>query len=171
MATALIKSAKEKFNSASTNTDLAAPISPTNPEVISLVLSKLEAPKVVYDLGCGDGRWLVAFAKAFDCRCVGIDIDKSRLAMARSAIERENLADKIEVREGSVFDDIAGIDDADVVVVYLFRDAMRRINHKFKGKSGLTIVSIGFALRGDDVACCTWEGKVQGIHVYIYKIK
>jgi len=37
----------------------------------------------VIDLGCGDGRWLSAISRRVDCACFGVEIDDSRLSLAR----------------------------------------------------------------------------------------
>ena len=39
---------------------------------------------VVYDLGCGDGRIVIAAARKFGARGVGIDIDPALVARAQS---------------------------------------------------------------------------------------
>jgi cyclopropane fatty-acyl-phospholipid synthase-like methyltransferase len=39
---------------------------------------------VVVDLGCGDGRIVVAAAKKYGCRAVGYDFDPERVRLARA---------------------------------------------------------------------------------------
>ena len=54
-------------------------------DIASRVLQDLNpsASQIVIDLGCGDGRWLNAFAKKLDCLCIGVDIDSDRLVIAK----------------------------------------------------------------------------------------
>src|SRR5665213_1222099 len=40
-----------------------------------LELAKVKSSDIVYDLGCGDGRIVIAAAKRYGARGVGIDID------------------------------------------------------------------------------------------------
>ena len=53
--------------------------SPTPADVVErmLALAKVGPSDVVYDLGCGDGRIVIAAAQRFGARGVGIDIDAS----------------------------------------------------------------------------------------------
>src|SRR5215207_10666723 len=57
---------------------------PTPPEVVAKMLEMANVTKddVVYDLGCGDGRIVIAAAKQFGARGVGIDIDPARIKEA-----------------------------------------------------------------------------------------
>ena len=43
----------------------------------------------VVDFGCGDGRWLIAINKKFDCYCFGIEKDGDRLEVCREKIKTE----------------------------------------------------------------------------------
>ena len=43
----------------------------------------------VVDLGCGDGRWLIAFHKRFNCCCFGIEKDLNRLDVCRERVRVE----------------------------------------------------------------------------------
>ena len=52
--------------------------------LIATVGKHLGPADVVYDLGCGDGRVLLALAKHTPCRCVGVDIDPLLIASAES---------------------------------------------------------------------------------------
>jgi len=43
--------------------------------VVNAGLEKLLKPTktdVLIDLGCGDGRWLIAAAKKYGCRCIDV---------------------------------------------------------------------------------------------------
>src|SRR5262249_12802888 len=54
---------------------------PTPPEVVEamLKLAKVGKDDVVYDLGCGDGRMVIAAVKAGAKKGIGIDLDPQRL--------------------------------------------------------------------------------------------
>ena len=47
-----------------------------------LKLANVQRTDVVYDLGCGDGRIVIAAAREFGARGVGIDIDPDRIREA-----------------------------------------------------------------------------------------
>jgi precorrin-6B methylase 2 len=58
-----------------------APYVPSSPEVVDrmLTLAKVGPKDVLYDLGCGDGRIVIAAAKKYGARGVGVDIDPERI--------------------------------------------------------------------------------------------
>lgn len=41
---------------------------------------------IVYDIGCGDGRFVITCASRCGCRCVGIEIDEERAVEARAKV-------------------------------------------------------------------------------------
>src|SRR6266581_4530625 len=58
----------------------------TPPDAVDKMLEMAQVTKddVVYDLGCGDGRIVIAAAKKYGCQAVGIDIDPERVKEARA---------------------------------------------------------------------------------------
>lgn len=66
-----------------------------------LKMAKIQKGDVLYDLGCGDGRIVIAAAKAHGIRGVGLDIDPQRIKEAReNADGRSGVARPVR-REGS----------------------------------------------------------------------
>ena len=70
---------------------------PTPPDVVDamLKLAKVTSSDVVYDLGSGDGRILIAAAKTYGARGVGIDIDPERTREATANARASGVADKV----------------------------------------------------------------------------
>ncbi len=69
-----------------------APYVATPPDVVDrmLRLASVGSNDVVYDLGCGDGRIVIAAAQQFGARGVGVDIDPVRIAEAqRNAVQAQ----------------------------------------------------------------------------------
>jgi len=91
---------------------------PTRDTVIEAMLkaAKVTPDDVVYDLGCGDGRIVVAAAK-LGARAVGIDIDPQRVKEANDNIQKNAVSAKAEIRQGDLFE--ADIREATVVTLYL----------------------------------------------------
>src|ERR1700680_4339337 len=56
-----------------------------------LKLAGVKASDVVYDLGCGDGRIVIAAAKDYGAHGVGIDIDPQRIQEARENARRSSV--------------------------------------------------------------------------------
>mmetsp|Transcript_15642 Transcript_15642/g.33058 ORF Transcript_15642/g.33058 Transcript_15642/m.33058 type:complete len:203 (+) Transcript_15642:60-668(+) len=161
----------------SSPSQLAAPISPTPNLIIEvfLPLLGLSDDSFLVDLGCGDGRWLIAANKQFGCRCLGIDVDEERLERARKSICENGLGEEaVQVRRQDVFEfakECDEIREADVVVLYLFREAMVEMGALLRRRVSLgerrrvQILSVGFALVGWN---SVREEKINGIRVYLY---
>lgn len=141
---------------------------PTPNEVIEKMLdmAKVTPKDVVYDLGCGDGRIVIAAAKK-GARAVGIDIDPQRISEANANAKLEKVTDKVRFIENDLFE--ADISEATVVTLYL----LNRLNEKLKPKllkdlkPGTRVVSHAFDM-GD------WQpeqkAQVGGTHVYLWRI-
>jgi SAM-dependent methyltransferase len=117
------------------------------PENVVAAMLKLAGAKktdVVYDLGCGDGRIVIAAARDYGAHGVGIDIDPERIQEARDNARKagvESLA-KFEVKD--LFD--TDLHDATVVALYLLPDVNLRLRPKLLSelKPGARIVSHDF---------------------------
>lgn len=73
---------------------------------------------VLYDVGCGDGRVLIAAAKRYGCRCVGIEIDEEVADLARVRCYRAGFGpDRIRIITG----DAADYELTGATYVYLFQ--------------------------------------------------
>src|SRR5229473_2608779 len=56
-----------------------------------LELANLKPGETLYDLGCGDGRILIAAAEKYKAKAVGIEISPKLAAEASARIDREGL--------------------------------------------------------------------------------
>jgi SAM-dependent methyltransferase len=121
---------------------------PTPPEVVDgmLKLAEVTSSDVVYDLGSGDGRIVIAAAKTFGARGVGIDLDPMLVAEATRNARQAGVADRVRFIEGDIFE--ADISQATVVTLYL----LSAINEKLRPKllrelgAGTRIVSHWFRM-------------------------
>jgi SAM-dependent methyltransferase len=141
------------------------------PEVVveaMLKLAHVTKDDVIYDLGCGDGRFIVTAAKRFGARGVGIDIDPERIAEARANARKEGVSGRVRFVEQDLFE--ADIHEATVVTLYL----LPSLNLKLRPKlwkdlaPGTRIVSHAFDM-GD------WKPEqtqlVDGRDIYLWRIK
>ncbi len=64
------------------------PYVPTKEPVLDemLRMAQVKSGDVLYDLGCGDGRIVIAAAQRFGIRGVGVDIDPERITVRRKVI-------------------------------------------------------------------------------------
>ena len=121
------------------------PYVPTPEQVVDgmLSISKVGPKDVVYDLGSGDGRIVIAAARQ-GARGVGIDIDPQRIKEARENARKAGVAARAEFREGDLFK--ADISEATVVTLYLLPRVNLELRPKLltELKPGTRIVSHGF---------------------------
>ena len=142
---------------------------PTPPEVVDAMLkmAKVKKDDLVYDLGCGDGRIVIAAAKQYGARGVGIDLDPKRIKEARANAERAGVTDKVTFILGDLFQQ--DLSDANVVTLYLLSELNLRLRPKLlrELKPGSRVVSHNFSM-GD------WkpdqEADVNYNHIYYWVI-
>jgi len=114
-----------------------------------LTMAKVTKSDVVYDLGCGDGRILIAAAKRFGARGVGIEIDPGLVKQARAAVTKAGVGDKVTIIEGNLFDPAIKIGDATVVTLFLLESLNQRLREtrlQTELKPGTRIVSNAFTM-------------------------
>jgi SAM-dependent methyltransferase len=122
------------------------PYVPTTPEAVQAMLKLADVKKtdVVYDLGCGDGRIVIAAAKTYGARGVGIDIDPERIKEAKENARKEGVEALVRFEENDLFK--ADIHEASVVTLFLLNSVNLRLRPKLLAdlKPGTRIVSNTF---------------------------
>jgi SAM-dependent methyltransferase len=144
------------------------PYVPTPPEVVSamLELARVDSDDVVYDLGSGDGRILIAAAQRYGARGVGIDIDPARIREAAENARAGGVAHLVSFVEQDLFE--ADISDATVVMLYL----LPSINYSLRPKllrelrPAARIVSHAFGM-GDWAPVETRHVAGRTIHLWV----
>lgn len=103
---------------------------PTTHEVVNRMLQMAEVGPgdVVYDLGCGDGRIVIAAAKEFGARGVGIDIDPKLVRVARANAKAAGVEHRVRFEVGDLFE--ADLRNASVVTLYLLPSMNRKLRPK-----------------------------------------
>ncbi|HUF80111.1 MAG TPA: methyltransferase domain-containing protein [Burkholderiales bacterium] len=116
---------------------------PTPPDVAQamLRLAGVKAGDSVYDLGCGDGRIVIAAARQFDARGVCVDIDPQRIAESRENAREAGVADRIVFLTQDLL--AADISGATVVMLFLSPELNLRVRPKLlrELRPGARIVS------------------------------
>jgi SAM-dependent methyltransferase len=112
------------------------PYEPTPPEVVEVMLSLAEVRSgdIVYDLGCGDGRIVIAAVKRPGVRGVCVDIDPERTAESRRNAAIAGVADRITFRTEDLFE--ARFDDATVVMLFLWPEINLRLRPRLRRELG-----------------------------------
>lgn len=123
-----------------------APYVPTTEAGVDamLNLARVTSADVVYDLGCGDGRIVIAAARNFGARGVGIDFDPARIAEAKENARRAGVEKLVRFERRDFF--ATDIREATVVTLFLLPDVNLRLRPKLMRelKPGTRVVSNTF---------------------------
>jgi SAM-dependent methyltransferase len=134
-----------------TGPDPQVPYFPSTDEAVlgMLKLARTGPGDVVYDLGCGDGRIVIAAAKEFGARGVGVEIDPEPLRMAVYNARRAGVEDRVRFVRGDLFE--ADVGDATVVTLFLFESLNRMLLPKLlkELKPGTRIVAHRYGFGAD----------------------
>jgi hypothetical protein len=102
---------------------------------------------IVYDLGSGDGRIVIAAVRDFGARrAVGIEIDPNRIEESRKNAQKARVADKVKFIKGDLF--TSDFSEATVVNLFLGHEANIKLRPKLLAalKPGTRIVSHQFGM-------------------------
>jgi SAM-dependent methyltransferase len=129
----------------------------TTPDAIvakMLEMAGISKDDVVYDLGCGDGRIVIAAARIYGARGVGIDIESQRIAESRANAKRAGVEALVEFRCQDVLR--ADISAATAVTVYLLPEALELVRPKLERelRPGTPVVSHDYTIAG-------WEDRLK----------
>jgi SAM-dependent methyltransferase len=144
------------------------PFVPTPENVVDkmIELAGVKKGDVVYDLGSGDGRIVIAAAKR-GAKAVGFEIDPDLVAESRANIQKAGVQESAEIRNQDILTvDLSG---ASVVTMYLLPDVNLKLrpNLQKQLKPGSRIVSHAFDM-GD------WKAdkveQINGRTIYLWTI-
>ena len=149
---------------------------PTPQEVVEKMLDMVKVQKgdVVYDLGCGDGRIVVAAAKR-GAKATGWDINPERVKEAVENVKKNNVEQNAKIIHDDIFTlDLSG---ANVVTLYLLTSLNEKLIPQLeKLKPGSRIVSHDFSMPGvkpdqvvDDFTC--QDGGSHTIYLWTTPLK
>ncbi len=131
---------------AQTDSVQTPPFVTTPPEVVDrmLALAGTTPADYVVDLGSGDGRIVIAAAKKFGAKGLGLELDPKLVALSREKAKAEGVADRAEFRVQDVLR--ADFFSATVVTVYLLPWLMAQLSPMFLDglKPGSRIVTHAF---------------------------
>lgn len=135
-----------------------------------LKMARITRDDVVYDLGCGDGRIVVAAARRYGCRAVGYDLDPLRVREARENVAKHRVGHRVTIEQKDVLH--ADLQAASVVTLYLGTEINARLIPQLeKLRPGARIVSHDFpfgALTPDKVVQMTSRGDRARHTIYLW---
>jgi len=148
--------------------DLDVPYVQTKEAVVAemINLAGVGSGDRVVDLGCGDGRIVIAAAEK-GARGVGVDLDPDRIQESRNNAKRAGVDGRVSFVQGNLFD--ADLSGATVVTLYLLPSVNLQLRPKLLRElsPGTRIVSHDFSMedwRPDDVR------DLPGDRVYLWVV-
>lgn len=147
--------------------DVAFLESPESVVTAMLELAQVGERDIVYDLGSGDGRIVIAAAATYGARGVGIEVQPELVEQSNDNAFEAGVADRVRFVEGDFFEQ--DFSEATVVVIYLHPKVNRRLRPLFSGKlaPGTRIVSHKYEIRD-------WTPvkriKVEGRPIFLYVV-
>jgi len=149
---------------------------PTPTEAVSAMLEMADVgpDDVVFDLGCGDGRIVIAAVKERDAkRGVGVDLDPLRIVESNENANAEGITDRVKFFEQNLFD--TDLSEATVVALYLLSSINERLRPKLFDEldPGSRVVSHAFSMgdwEADENRSVPVDGDSSSVEVYYWMI-
>ena len=118
----------------------------TIPRILSF--AELKQEETLCDLGCDDGRILIAAAKEYSANGIGVEIDPIKFGLACLLVKFKQVDAQVKIIRGNIFQFVPQA--ADVIYLYLTHQAMDKLFPEIlkKLKPTVRIVSYRFCIRG-----------------------
>jgi tRNA G37 N-methylase Trm5 len=136
-----------------------------------LDMASIRRSDVVYDLGCGDGRIVVAAATRFGCRGVGYDINPLRIKESLENVRKNRVERLVKIKQADIFE--LDLSEVDVVMLYLLPSMNTQLIPQLQQlKPGARIVCHNYDIEG-----MTYDNYAEvrsledGVKHYIYVYK
>lgn len=157
-----------------------APFVPSPMPVVEamLALAGVTDKDVVYDLGSGDGRVVIAAAKRYGAHAVGLEIDPALVEKARQKAQHEGVEHLVEFRQQDVT--TADFSEATVVTLYMFPEVNRLLKPRLQRqlRPGARVVSSQFDLGDWEPSAffnirveTEWDRRLRQYTLYLWRIE
>jgi SAM-dependent methyltransferase len=155
------------------------PFVPTPHKIVErmLALAEVGPEDLVVDLGSGDGRIVIAAAKEFGARAIGVEIDRSLVEQAEASARKHGVANRVRFVARDLFD--ADLREATVLTLYLLPETNRKLLPKILAEmpAGARVVSHRFHVgdwRPESMAIVDveddWSATGPDRELYLYRV-
>jgi precorrin-6B methylase 2 len=157
--------------------DIAPDLAPFFPTPMNIVgemlrMAEVQATDVVYDLGCGDGRIVIAAATTYGARGVGVEYDPEVAQRAIENVRNRNVEHLVDIIIGDATK--VDVSAASVVTLYLLPDTIAAVRPRLEEllRSGSRVVSHNAEMPGwKTVRVETFNDDAGRVHnLYLYEI-
>jgi len=137
-----------------------------------LEVANLKPGEVIYDLGCGDGRILIAAASKYKAKGVGIEISEHLARTAAEHVKKAGLQGQVKIIHGDFMK--TDLSDANVVTLYLATTANDTLRPNLERylKPSTRVVSYDYPIPGwKPIETSETEGRSNTVHtIYLYEV-
>ena len=145
---------------------------PSETDVVDVMLrlAAIKSGEVVFDLGCGDGRIVIAAVQRAQARGVCVDIDPRRIAESRENARKAGVADRIEFLNQDLFE--TDVSRAGVVMLFLSPEINLKIREKLRRelKPGARVVSHWHDMgdwKAQQTVAMTAGGRERNVYLWV----
>jgi hypothetical protein len=125
-----------------------APYLPTPQKIVDEMLKagELKAGETMFDLGSGDGRIVIAAAKEYRAKAIGIELDDALASASIQKIAELGLDKNARIIQGDLMKQ--DYHSADLITVYLWPEANKKVSQllDLQLKKGARVVSHDFEM-------------------------
>jgi predicted RNA methylase len=150
-----------------------APYIPTPMSLVNTMLEygSVKPNDVVYDLGSGDGRIVIAAAQKFGARGVGVEMVPELCRTAERKVRELGLQDRVSIVQASALH--VDLSQATVVTMYLLTSSNERLRPNLERylKPGARVVSTDYPIRGwNPIRLKMVRAGAADHKIYVYEI-
>ena len=137
-----------------------------------LELANLKPGETLYDLGCGDGRILIAAAEKYHAKGVGVEISSTLAKRAAQKVQQAGLSNQVTIVHGNFMR--TDLSHADVVTLYLATTANESLRPNLERylRPKSRVVSYDYPIPGwKPIDTVGTEGRLGTTHtIYLYEV-
>ncbi|MFW9879963.1 MAG: SAM-dependent methyltransferase, partial [Candidatus Thorarchaeota archaeon] len=147
-----------------------APWIPTRMRKVRVMLSlaNIQPDEILYDLGCGDGRFIIWAARKFKAKAIGIEINPLLYVWCQLVITILGLRRRVQIKYGNFYK--CNLSNADVVICFLLPHTNNSLEDKLlrELKPTARVISNSFVFNKLSVVS---EDRYEGIYVYNSRVE